>query len=245
MLIDGGGFSRSSFDVGKSVIAPFLYAQRINKIDTVVLTHPHPDHLSGLIYILNNFNVRTVWQSELPVDPGIFPQWERTITAHQIKTLILSDQFPEQMIHGVRFNVLWPPIDYLRQKHEFSYDDVNDSSLVLKITFGKISFLFPGDISTDIEQRLIQSGVDLKSDVFMLPHHGSIHSSSTDFIEAVSCRFAVVSAGKSNVFMHPHHAILQRYKNAKAVIFRTDQDGAISFITDGNALYVHKYLQDR
>lgn len=245
MLIDGGGFSKSSFDVGKSVIAPFLYAQKINHIDTVVLTHPHPDHLSGLIYILNNFSVRNVWKTELPVDPDIFPQWERTITAHKIKTLLLSDKFPEQIIDGVRFNVLWPPDDLLRQKNDFSYDDVNDSSLVLKITFGKISFLVPGDISTDIEQRLIQSGVDLKSDILMLPHHGSIHSSSTDFIEAVSCRFAVVSAGKLNVFMHPHPAILQRYKNAKAEIFRTDQDGAISFITDGNNLLVHKFLQNR
>jgi competence protein ComEC len=244
MLIDGGGFSKSSFDIGKSVIAPFLYAKRINKIDTVILTHPHPDHLSGLIYILNNFNVRNVWKTELPVDPVIFPQWERTVTAHQIKTLLLSDQFPEQDIHGVQFKVLWPPDDLLRQKNDFSYDDVNDASLVLKISFGKISFLLPGDISTDIEQRLIQSGVDLQSDVLMLPHHGSIHSNSTDFIEAVSCRYAVVSAGKSNVFRHPHPAVLHRYKNAKAEIFRTDQDGAISFITNGNNLRVHKFLQN-
>lgn len=76
MLIDGGGFSKSSFDVGKSVLAPFLYAQKINHIDTVVLTHPHPDHLSGLIYILNNFNVRNVWKTKLPVDPDIFPLWK-------------------------------------------------------------------------------------------------------------------------------------------------------------------------
>ena len=243
MLIDGGGFSKGSFDVGKSVIAPFLYAQRINKIDTVVLTHPHPDHLSGLIYILNNFNVRNVWKSELPVDPDIFPQWERTLSAHKIKTILLSDHFPEQIFRGVRFKVLWPPANLLRERNDFSYDDVNDSSLVLKITYGKTSFLFPGDISTDIEQRLIQAGVNLKSDILILPHHGSIHSSSTDFVEAVSCRYAVISAGKANVFMHPHPAIIERYKNAVAEIFRTDQDGAISFITDGKNLRVQKFVQ--
>ena len=80
MLIDGGGFSDSSFDIGKSVLAPFLYHERISKVDTVVLSHPHPDHLLGLIYIINNFHVQQIWKSGLPIDSEIFPDWEKAIT---------------------------------------------------------------------------------------------------------------------------------------------------------------------
>jgi competence protein ComEC len=79
MLIDGGGFSDSSFDTGKSVLAPFLYHERISNVDTVVLSHPHPDHLLGLIYIMNNFNVRQAWRSNLPIDLEDYPGWEKAI----------------------------------------------------------------------------------------------------------------------------------------------------------------------
>ena len=243
MLIDGGGFSKSSFDVGKSVIAPFLYAQRINNIDTVVLTHPHPDHLSGLIYILNNFNVRNVWKTELPVDPDIFPQWERTLSAHKIKTILLSDHFPEQIIRGVSFKVLWPSANSLRERNDFSYDDVNDSSLVLKITYGNIHLLIPGDISAGIEKQIIDSGTELKSDILLVPHHGSIHSNSHEFIRIVSCRWAIVSAGRLNVFNHPHPFVIQQYKNSGAKIFNTAHHGAITISTDGNHVSIDTYLK--
>ena len=157
MLIDGGGFSDSSFDTGKSVIAPFLYHERISKIDTVVLSHPHPDHLLGLIYIINNFNVRQIWKSGLPVDSETFPDWEKAIQLNNIKIYQLSNKSPEKIFNGVRVNVLWPPNYSAQEMNNLSYDEVNDSSLVLKITFGKISFLIPGDISADVEKQLIKS----------------------------------------------------------------------------------------
>ena len=84
MLIDGGGFSESTFDTGKAVVAPFLYHERISNIDTVVLSHPHPDHLLGLIYIMNNFHVRQVWKSILPIDLETFPEWEKAIKLNNI-----------------------------------------------------------------------------------------------------------------------------------------------------------------
>jgi competence protein ComEC len=245
MLIDGGGFSYSSFDTGKSVLAPFLYHERIRNVDTVVLSHPHPDHLLGLIYIMNNFNVRQVWRSNLPIDLEIYPEWEKAIKLNNINVCMTSNKSPERIFNGVRVKVLWP-LNYSPQDvNNLSYDEVNDSSLVLKITFGKVSFLIPGDISADVEKQLIKSKIDLISDVLVVPHHGSTHSSSAEFIKAVACRYAIVSAGKANVFHHPHPSTLQRYNDAGVNIFRTDHDGAVTLMTDGTKMVVDTYIKTR
>lgn len=245
MLIDGGGYSDCSFDVGKSVVAPFLYHKRISHIDTVVLSHPHPDHLLGLIYIINNFHVRQIWKSGLPVDPEDFPEWEKTIKLNRQFVSLLSDKSPERIFNGVKIKVLWPPNYSDKDINDLSYDEVNDSSLILKITLGKISFLIPGDISTNVEKRLIDSKTDLRSDVLIIPHHGSNHSSSIEFIKAVACRYAIVSAGKANVFHHPHPSTLQRYKDAGVNILRTDRDGAITLTTDGNNLKIDTFIKNK
>jgi competence protein ComEC len=245
MLIDGGGFSDSSFDVGKGVVAPFLYHERISNVDTVVLSHPHPDHLLGLIYIMNNFATRQVWRSNFPIDQEDHPEWEKSIRKNNINVYPLSNKSPERIFNNVRVNILWPPDYSVKDLDNLSYDEVNDSSLVLKITFGNVKFLIPGDISADVEKQLIESKADLKSDVLVIPHHGSNHSSSAEFIKAVACRYAIVSAGKSNVFKHPHPSVLQRYKEAGAGIFRTDHDGAITLTTDGNNLHINTYIKNR
>ncbi|HBI47959.1 MAG TPA: DNA internalization-related competence protein ComEC/Rec2 [Smithella sp.] len=242
MLIDGGGFSDSSFDVGKAVLAPFLYHERISKIDNVVLSHPHPDHLLGLIYIMNNFAVRQAWRSNLPIDLEDFPEWEKAIKLNKINVSLVSNEFPGKIFNGARVNILWPPNYSIQDVNNLSYDEVNDSSLVLKITFGKVSFLIPGDISADVEKRLIESKTNLRSDVLVVSHHGSNHSSSSEFIKAVACRYAIVSAGKANVFHHPHPSTLQRYKDAGVNILRTDHDGAVTLTTDGNNLKIISFI---
>lgn len=245
MLIDGGGFSDSAFDTGKSVLAPFLFHERISNVDTAVLSHPHPDHLLGLIHIINNFHIQQIWKSGLPVDSETFPNWEKAIHLNHIKIHQLSNKSPEKIFNDVRINVLWPPNYSAQEANNFSYDEVNDSSLVLKITFGTISFLIPGDISDDVEMQLIKSGVDLRSDVLVVPHHGSGSSSSAEFLKAVACRYAIVSAGKANVFHHPHPSTLQRYKEAGVNIFRTDRDGAITLTTDGSNLHIDSFIKSR
>jgi competence protein ComEC len=242
MLIDGGGFPDSSFDMGRSVIAPFLYFKRIGKIDIVVLTHPHPDHLQGLIYILNNFDVQEVWCTGLKVYDDLYWLWEKTISDRKIKIKRLSLQSPQEFISGVRIQCLWPENKVVRSDQEASYDEANDSSLVMKIIYGNRSFLVTGDISTRIEDLLIASGQNLKSDLLFVPHHGSVHSSSMEFIRAVSCRFAIISAGKNNVFRHPHPDVLDRYRSAGVDIFRTDKDGAISVYSDGKTITITPWL---
>lgn len=242
MIVDGGGFAKGSFDVGKGVVAPFLHKKRINRIDTALLSHPHPDHLLGLIYIMNNFNVRQIWKNHVAIDANIYPQWEETIRTHHVHVFLISTNIPEKIFNKVHVKILWPPENYFDGIHDLSYDAVNDSSVVLRITYGKISFLIPGDISSDIEKKLLQSNVDLKSDVLIAPHHGSSNSSSIKFINAVSCRYVVFSSGKSNVFKHPHPSIIQRYQEAGSNVLRTDVHGAIRFTTNGDDLKVSTFM---
>jgi competence protein ComEC len=245
MLIDGGGFSEGSFDIGKTVVAPFLYHERISHINTVVLSHHHPDHLLGLIYIMNNFDVRQIWKSNLPVNPEDFPEWEKAIKLNNLNVFLFSNKSPERIFNEVQVKVLWPPTSSDKDINDLSYDEVNDSSLVLKITFGNVSFLIPGDISGNVEKQLVAAEKDLRSDVLVVPHHGSNHSSSAEFIKTVACRYAIVSAGKANVFHHPHPLTLQRYKDAGVNILRTDHNGAITLTTDGNNLKIDTVIKNK
>ena len=242
MLIDGGGFYDRSFDMGKLVIAPFFYAKRIRKIDIVVLTHPHPDHLQGLIYILKNFNVQEVWSTGVKTESDLYRLWEKTISEQKIKMKYLSSQTPPIHISGALIHFLWPLPPKNREDLRTSEDELNDSSVVMKITYQTESFLVTGDISSFVETSLIESGHNLKSDILLVPHHGSKHSSSPDFIRAVSCRYAIISAGKRNVFRHPHPDVLDRYISAGIHIFRTDNNGAISMETDGKAMNITPWL---
>lgn len=243
MLIDGGGFRDSSFDIGRFVIAPFLYAQRIRRIDIAVLTHSHPDHLQGLIYTINNFDVREVWCTGVNEDDDLSRLWKKTIIDRQIKITCKSAQSAPETISGVHMQFLWPLHPPSHNKGERSYDATNDDSLVMRMAYGNTSFLFTGDISARVESRLIRTGQNLQSNLLLVPHHGSIHSSSTDFIRETASRYAIISAGKNNVFRHPHPLVLDRYASAGVKIFRTDHDGAIRVLSDGKIIHVAPWLE--
>jgi competence protein ComEC len=243
MLVDGGGFADSTFDMGKLVIAPFLYHERISTIDIVVLSHPHPDHLQGLLYVTDNFDVQEVWITGVVSDDEIYREWEKIINRRSIKINYMSAQSPKREINGVDVRVLWPLKSLKINAGDQYYDMVNDESMVINIDYGDVSFLLPGDISAYVENLLIKSGQDLQSDALFAAHHGSSRSSSREFIRKLSCSNAIFSTGKNNPFRHPHPATLERFNSADINIFRTDKDGAITMVTDGNTLAVDTYVK--
>ena len=245
MLIDGGGFADSSFDMGKLVVAPFLYSERISKIDIVVLSHPHPDHLHGLLYITDNFAVQEVWSTGQRLENENFHQWEKIINDNKIKVKYLSAQSPATEIKGVQVKILWPLKPLKHDATDGFYDMVNDESLVIKIKYGRVSFLMPADISASVEKLLIRSGQNLHSDVLFVPHHGSSRSSSPDFIRKVACRSALISAGANNPFHHPAPSTIKRLSEAKVNILRTDRDGAITMTTDGAKMDIDTYIKTK
>jgi competence protein ComEC len=265
MLVDGGGFFDESFDVGKYVLAPFLWHERISRIDIIVLTHPHPDHLQGLLFILENFHVGEVWTNGERSDSSLYHSFLQIIRDRGILMKAMSDMTPEMNISGVNIRILnpretstahhttatslihektemgetgtlsIPPV--LVKKRSSVSDEVNEGSLVMKLSFGRRTFLLPGDITEISETRLLDSAFDLKSDVLFVPHHGGSRSSSVPFLEKVRPQMAVISCGFDNVFRFPHPETLKRFELLGTRVYRTDRDGAVTIVTDGNDLH--------
>lgn len=247
MLVDGGGFFDGSFDIGKLVVAPYLLHEGITQIDVVALTHPDSDHLNGLLYILENFRVGEVWSNGDAAPSDSYRAFREIIRKKGIPHRILPDREEEMDIAGVRIQIMNPVHSPPLKKTPFVQNPVdeeektggtNDRALTMKLSLGKRSFLLPSDISQIVESRLADSGMDLRSDVLIVPHHGSRFSSSQAFLEKVAPRVAIVSCGYKNVFKFPHREILHRYRLMNIDLYRTDLDGAVYATTDGRNITV-------
>ncbi len=243
-LIDGGGFSDNSvFDMGARVIAPFLWRKKIQTIDALVLTHPNSDHLNGLLFIAQHFNVKTIWTNGESKTTRGYKNFKKIISQKQLNLPDFRHMPRKQQINGVEFFFMYPPDGFLDKKAVQKWRNTNNNSLVLKVSFGDISFLFPGDIMAAAEKELVAlSGADLACNVLLAPHHGSRSSNSRLFLSSVQPDVVVISAGWKNRFRFPHSTVLETFRKSGYRIMRTDRDGAITFTTDGKRLTIKPFL---
>ena len=245
MLVDGGGLHEDRFDVGKNVIAPFLWKKKIRRIDTLVLTHPDPDHLKGLNFIASQFSIGQFWESGFQTESEPYLQLKKILREKKIKTQSLNEGTPPQVIHGVEISVLNPPVWNATQRAVQNLSDLNNSSLVIKLRFKNVSALLAGDIGKEAEGRMLRKDYLLRSDVLKIPHHGSSSSSSSAFLERVKPKYAILSVGERNIGKLPHPEVLKRYEQLGTSLFRTDRHGAISVVTDGEHIEIRPFLSAR
>jgi len=247
MLIDGGGFSDNRvFDVGASIVAPFLWRKKIRTIDTLVLSHANSDHLNGLIYIAENFHVKHIWLNHESADTFGYRLFMEAIKKNNIQMPAYSKITGVHDINGVHLDILYPPVDFIEKKEMETWRNLDNNSLVLKASFGNVSFLFPGDIKARGEYELASTvGDKLKSTVLLAPHHGSKTSSTERFLEEVKPRVVVISSRYKSRFGFPHTSVLKRYQDMGCRVLETARNGAVSMRTNGRALMIRPYITDK
>jgi len=230
MLIDGGGrlqYGRArptSFDTGEDVVSPYLWSRGISRLDIVVATHAHQDHIGGLPAILENFRPKELWV-------GANPQPALLARAASLNIPVKYHHAEQTFdLDGARIEVLSPPPDFPPTKA------INNDSLAFRIVYGARSFLLTGDMEKPMETRILQESSNFHSDVLKVGHHGSKTSTTQPFVDAVSPSIALISDGFENSFGHPHKDVLARLQDRHAAVLRTDLDGLITVRTDGQRL---------
>jgi competence protein ComEC len=228
LLVDTGGSWNPRFDVGERRVAPFLWRAGILRFDALVLTHAHFDHVGGSGFLLGAFHFAEVWEG-----PAVLksPAW------HRLDGVLRSADVARRTVFrgvgmdwdGVSLRLLGPP------PPERPAPRVrNEDSVVFLARLGEVAFLLCGDVEGDAEDRLRVP----RALVVKVPHHGSRTSSSPRFVESTGAQVAVVSAGARNPFGYPHPEVVRRYREAGALLMRTDLDGTIEVATDGRRLWV-------
>jgi competence protein ComEC len=231
LLVDAGAASEGRFDLGETVVAPFLWSFAIRRIDSIVLSHAHPDHVGGVPFLVRAFAVGDVWEGPAPVeDRGYFRLDEALRASGASRRSVARGTSLDW--DGSRLRVLGPapppvPPRVVR----------NDDSVVIALEYGAVRFLLTGDVERRGEESLAAG----RALVLKVPHHGSRSSSAPGFVAEIAPRLAVVSAGRRNAFGHPHPEVVDRYERQGALVLRTDRDGAVTVSTDGKRVWVSTF----
>ena len=243
ILIDGGGPESERFNIGERVIGPFLWKQKLVRLDTVVITHPHADHYNGLPFILSRFRPRELWINSLHgYDRGyrelldLAGQLGIDIRVAQAGSILFeSGAASLRCLHSGTEQVYGTD-----EPRQAGWSDPNDASLVLRFEFNNKSLLFPADISARMAEILIREGKEMKADVMMAPHHGSSSSMSRDFIGSVAPEYIVISAGRNNRFNLPAKSFYDLEKKGIKIL-STGRDGTITFTMEKGEILVSRY----
>lgn len=230
VLIDGG--PDASVIEKLSEIMPFYD----RTIDLAVLTHPHADHLTGLIEVIKRYDVANILETEIIFNSPELDEWRNLVKQEGAEEIDSVAGKTIDIGGGAVLSVIYP----FNLPGEVSAADLNDSSVVMILSYGDSKILFEGDAELYTESRLAMAGVNLSADILKAGHHGSAKSSSALFLEAVKPQVAVIEVGAKNRYGHPSQEVLSRMSENGIKYYRTDIDGDIKIISDGNNFSVSK-----
>lgn len=228
VLIDAG-----ERDQGQTV-CDYLKSAGVNKLDLVIATHPHSDHIGGLADVLTQIRTEEILMPELSDEMvPTTSSFQRLLTAvekEDVRAVAAEPGLVYDLGGGVSLTVLAPVKDY---------DNLNNYSVVCRLDCGQTSFLFTGDAEKQVEQDLLDAGANLQADVLKAGHHGSSTSSGDAFLDAVRPKIAAISCGQNNDYGHPHKEVMASFSQRGITVCRTDLQGTVIFSTDGTDIVVH------
>lgn len=226
ILVDGGGSEFSNFNVGKSVLMPYLLDRQIAVIDYVIFSHMDTDHSQGLLYVMEKMKVKNAIIGKQFADSNNYKKFIKIVKDKKINVIVVEAGNRINIENGLYFNVLWPS-----SNNVVSENSINNNSLVCKLVYKNFSMLFTGDIEEIAEKAILsmyENRLDLlKSSCLKVAHHGSKTSSSLNFLEAVRPELALIGVGKNNNFEHPASSILERIESLGCKVYRSDEMGEI------------------
>jgi competence protein ComEC len=222
LLIDAGGTATGEFNTGESIVAPFLRSRKILKVEYLMVSHPRIDHYGGMRAIVEEFSPEEFWSGSARGQTTRFDDLDMALKIANVARRELNDRQPCREIGAVKFCVLYLPAN-----------GSAEGSVVMRLEFGKLRYLFTGDIERRDEALLLGRTKDIRSAVIKVPRHGSAMASTKEFIGAVGSRLAIVSAGARSRAEAQREEVVERYRQADSEILRTYADGAIIVQSDG------------
>lgn len=227
ILVDGGPDDRVIQRI--SQILPFYE----KTIDLIVLTHPHADHVNGLVDVLKRYNVKTVLLTGASYNYPGYVEFLNLINQKKIQ-VVMANPKQDLKLGNILLDIIYP----LESISGRSFENLNNSSMVFRLFHGSRKFYFTGDLELAGEENLLKSGLDLRADFLKAGHHGSRTSSSEALLDSIRPLYAGISCGIDNTFKHPHPETIKHLQARGISIYRTDLDGTVEAISDGKKINV-------
>ncbi len=242
ILLDGGGRPAYMGDidrVGRQVVVPYLEHRRVRKLDLVIISHPHEDHYGGLLPVLEKIPVELLITNKEEVETESYIRLLDMAAARGIPQSTLQEEDVLILGPSLKMDVLGPPTHLFRG----TGSDVNNNSLVMRLLYREVSFLFTGDIEDSAAAWLLREKAPLKSTILKVPHHGGYMSAFSSLLAAVDPKVAVIQVGR-NTFGHPHGEIINILKEYDPEVYRNDRHGAVMVSSDGYTWHIKTMLAE-
>ncbi len=238
ILVDGGGAFSSTFNVGESVIAPYLWHRGITHLDSIVITHPDADHFNGIPFLLQSFNPDILWTNG---EKSLKDQYNTTLNTARKKHIQIKTPKPEEIIakhQNITLKNINNPLRVIASSSS------NDKSLIVQLIDNQISSLLTGDISKRVEEKLLKENTTLKTTILLAPHHGSKTSSSAAFLRHVKPEQIIVSAGRFRPKQFPAQQLQDYCQQHNIPLLNTAKTGAIQISTNGKEMVIRTFRSD-